>query len=669
MTKTNCSECMGDRHENCLDPENCLCADPEYNHGVRPVTIEDMFANEKQYLKPANEPREYEAALKDEEELDRLLDDGMEDSGDTINRAVEIIDLSISVRHTISKIQVKEIVSNWSRRFGIVFGLPIDKIIEVAWNEPRIFTNVKSIAYQIGMRRQKIMFAQGQFTEVAYYLMGRYHIKRIELTGNLIFFNDEYYEKNAEALIRRNGRKILIKSKNGDMNEIVKMIEDLCKLITWKDIEDSIHIKCLLNGVYNIKTGIFSPEFSPDNIILNQLPHHYVTSGDFVNINSKVKDIINNDQDRQSYYDSLSTALHPYSGIDFQFGGIGPPGTGKSQICELSILTLGGDNVSSATIHLIANDLTTQKDVAFNFLNIDMDMSNETMRNIDVLKRWITQDPFTARGIYEHNTTFRPMARICFMANDLYEIANSDDADAIYERTHVIPITTKFRGQPNVIRNVFKTVATESELNEFVSYLLRNAVWIWDNQKIHHPINISTVRDTWNLHGNRIKEFSESWLEKGVEFRVDQVEVWNRWLSFSNMKNYPAKDKKKFHQIFDEIIGNSPSKTRLGTGDNSRQVYAYSGFRLLRDEEIAQRETIAINMTNETNKIDEEISEKDSGIHQSLQNIFRASDDQSSKSSVLSLLNIIKSSESRKLIEEKLVELSELIDYSRGKRS
>lgn len=620
--KINCPDCLKDNHDSCKDEETCLCA--ENKHG-------ESLKNGVKVIDRTEEPMYYEKCQKDKERLDELLDNGIgEQKPETV--AIQITKLMISTNHLTSKIDVIKALKQWGLRFGVLADW--QGIVDVVWSDADTFQIIKNVCFEKGRKKIDVVFEQGQLIETAYYLMGRYHIKRIELTGTLIFFNDMYYEDAAEQLIRRKARDLLIKSKNGDMNEIVRMIEDSCKVITWKDIENSVHIKCLLNGIYDIKGGVFTETFNPDYIILNQIPHRYDTSNTWEEIDKKVTEIIEKTNDRESYYDSLSVALHPYTGIDFQFGGVGQPGTGKSQICELSIMTLGDDNVSASPIHLVASDLTTQKDVAFKFLNIDMDMSNETIRNIDVLKRWITQDKFTARGIYEHNTTFRPMARMCFMANDLYEIANGDDAEAIYERTHVIRLDKKFRGKEGQIKNVFEKVATESELSGFITYLLRNATDIYNNQRIRHPINIQTVRDTWNLFGNRIKEFVETWTVKG-DFRSETNEVWNRWLKFTNLRGYKAKDKKKFHMIFDEIVGNSPTKTRI----NEQQVWAFNGFRMLRDDEI--------NIC--------------SPLFENNENIYGASQARSSVSSVLSLLNIEGNNKNQKKIEMKVMELLELI--------
>lgn len=586
MALLNCNACMRDMHDECTG--NCLCASD--NHGKKRENINDILAKAAQdsrYASPENEPREYEKALEDEERLQVLLSTDIGDR-DVTSKLIEIATLLIKSEHIVSKIEIEKRLKRYALWYGL--NADYDTVIAAVFADADIFECVKRISATLGENDRNIMFSRDQIIEASHYIIGKCRIKRIDVTGTMLFYNGQYYEDSAEALIRRTARKILLKSKNGDMTEIVRMIEDTCPIITWHEIESDAHIKCLLNGTFDIKRGVFSPTFSPDNIILNQIPHNYVDEGNFSVISSKMSQIMPNKNDLQSFYDFVSIVLHPYSGIDFQFGGVGQPGTGKSQTCELLTYLLGEKNVASSPIHSIASDMTTQKDVAFKFLNIDMDMSSETIKNIDVLKRWITQDKFTARGIYEHNTTFRPMARLCFMANDLYEIANSDDADAIYERTHIIQMNQKFRGTDKVIRNLMKTIATDEELDQMISYLLRNSHWIWENKNIHHPMLPKAVQDTWNIFGNRIKEFIGKWIVKGVDHRAPQDQVWDKWLSFANKHDYHAKDKKKFKAIFDELMGSAPTKTRI----DGEQVWAYSGFRLYTDEEMKKFEQSAL---------------------------------------------------------------------------
>ena len=282
----------------------------------------------------------------------------------------------------------------------------------------------------------------------------------------------------------------------------------------------------------------------------------------------------------------MSTCLHPYQGVDYQFCIVGGTGTGKSQLGLLGELVLGEENIGNATVHLIAKDSTTQKNMAFKMLNIDYDLSSDSVQQIEVLKKWITQDKFTARGIYEQASTFKPMSRMMAMANDLYEIANQDDADAIYDRTYALRADKKYRHEQGEIKNVMKKVGTEEQLSGFITYLLHNANWIYANEGYHYPIGIAEVETIWNAFGNRIKMFIKKYTVPSSSIRVISGDVFNDWMNYAHREGFKPKDKKRFTKIFDEIIGNSPTKTRI---DNN-EVYAYTGFRMKTPEEIKEDE-------------------------------------------------------------------------------
>lgn len=578
--KINCAECMKGNHEKCTH-SNCLCREDKHGENLRNgAKVDDRYSS------PKNEPREYEQALHDMERLEDFEDNGLGNNSPQY-ALIEYTKLLIYVKHMVSKLDIESVLKSWCLNHRIDVR-EMEMAIDIVWAEPEVFTQVKKIAKCLGSKNKVTLFDKDQLIEVAEWLKGRYQIKRIEVTGDLLFWNDQYYENDAEALIRRNARSLFCKSKNGDMNEVVKYIEDTCNVITWRDIEKSIHIKALLNGTYNIKTGIFSPKFDPDYIILNQIPHKYDCDQSFSEINGLVTQLIPDNRSKQSFYDFLSTCYHPYTGVDYQFGLLGGAGTGKSQLGVLAELAIGEDNTGNAAIHLIAKDQTTQKNMAFKMLNIDYDLSNESIQQVDVLKEWITQDKRSARGIYEQNSTFRPMSRLLFMANDLYEITNEDDAEAIYDRTYIIRVDKKYRHQETEIKQIMRKTATESQLDGFVTYLLNNATEIFKNESYHYPINLSTVESIWNTYGNRIKMFTEKWIERGVSFRTESSEPYNKWMNYCIQNNFKPKDKKQFSKIFNEIIGNTPTRTRI---DNV-ECNAYTGFRIKTDEEIADSETI-----------------------------------------------------------------------------
>ena len=513
-------------------------------------------------------------------ELEEIKEKGEHDPEGT---AYKIIEHLIFKQRIIGKDEIRDYLNSWQkfRRYNWD-SRQIRNIIEIVWSNKKTFKKIKSIAYELGQEKKEILLDKGQTHEVAEWLMGRYHIKRIDIDGKLLFFNDYFYEQRAEVLIKRKSRECLTISNKSDMNEIVSYIEDTSDLITLDDIKKDVHLKCLLNGIYNIKTGKFTTEFNPDYIILNQIPHNFDESKDFDNIEEIVKGIITNDKDRQSFYDFISTCLHPYTGIDFQFGGVGQPGTGKSQLCDLVGFTLGEDNVSEASIHSIAKDQTTQLDTAYKMCNIDRDLSPNDIKQTDVIKKWITQDRFRARAIYEHSGDFRPTSRWMFMANDLYEVSNHDDAEAIYQRTHLIRVETKYRGQDTQINKIMEKVAIPEQLDGFITNLLKNGTWLYENQTIHYPMKSKEVEGIWNQHGNRIREFFVKWFVKDIDYKTERTEVYDRWLNHSLEKKFPSKGRDTFYDQFEEIVGMTPIPTRR---DNVPGRY-YVGLRLLKESDL-----------------------------------------------------------------------------------
>jgi len=624
MTKWNCPACNLDKHNECNAPQGsdgCLCAEDNHiyicddckkdgvfseTHGIceklyfdsngqSSCKCENIGHHRNQKLTankiPIKEPMEYEQAIRDEERLWNLLNEGTGNDNPTFV-LVELVTLLVIVEHMVSKFDLIKKLIPFCKKYNVAVE-EIDGAIESVWADEDKFRWIKQISYTLGSRGIKVRFDRTQIIEAGEWIKGNNFIKRIELNGELLCYNGQYYKSNGEAFIRREARKAIDKPKTTDVSEVYQHIKDTCDLITRRDIEHSIHIKCLNNGLYNIKTGVFSPKFSPDYIILNQIPHNFDETAKYDKIDEVVKSIIPDKRLRQSFYDFISTCFHPYTGVDYQLGLVGVSGTGKSQLGDLVKFVIGNEDENYVTmkIHDMANDQTLQVKAGNKMLSFDDDLNDQSIKQIDVIKKWVTQSSFTIRKIYDEGITFRPTSRLMFAANDLYEIPNSDDAEAIYDRTYLIRIDKKFRHKDTEIKNVMKKVTDPNEggqgLDGLVTYLLKNATWIAEHEKYHYPISPRTVSEIWNIFGNRIGEFKKKWIVVEPSYRLDSNEPFNKWSEYCNEFGYKAKSKKLFKEIFDELVGNIPTKTRkkLPDSDEKVEIYAYTGFRIKSQEE------------------------------------------------------------------------------------
>ena len=51
-----------------------------------------------------------------------------------------------------------------------------------------------------------------------------------------------------------------------------------------------------------------------------------------------------------------------------------------------------------------------------------------------------------------------------------------------------------------------------------------------EHESYHHKIDVKDVEAIWNTFGNRIKMFTEKWIERGVSYRTESNEPFNKWI-------------------------------------------------------------------------------------------------------------------------------------------
>ena len=484
-----------------------------------------------------------------------------------------------------SRFDAQDELQKWMLQFQIE-DVEMSKILERVWADNDVFEALKKNAYDAGVRGEDLKFETDQISEVGEYLKGRMHIKQLELDGDLIIFNGQIYEYHAEAQIRRGARRCFVSSRNNIINEIVKYVQDTSDIIDSEKIIEYAHLRALSNGVYNLKTGEFYEEFNPDWIILNQIPHQYDQTKNWSACQKIIEKLIPDKRERGIYYDFIACCLYPYNGIKYQLGVVNVPGTGKTQLMEFAKFLVGVKNTAHASIHSIANDTTTQIEVSKKLLNIDGDLSADDITHIDVLKKWINYEDFTARGIYAKPVVFRPSARLMFGANQMYEISRETDAEAIYDRTQLIKgNSAKIRNSSEDIKDIIEKTITDDEMDGAISFFLDRAYYVYQNQKITDSQTTNEVESIWNEFGNMIRQFVQTRLVRVSGAKVVKGDLFEAWDDYVYQKNFHqgAGTKSKFYKKFEDIIGIEAHYTRDNDG---QQHYVYPGYRLKTDEEL-----------------------------------------------------------------------------------
>lgn len=466
-----------------------------------------------------------------------------------------------------------------------------DIIIKNVFNNVDVIESLKKLAVMYGTMKESILLTKDQHLEAAIYIVERYNVKRHGLDGRLIYFNEIHYDDKTEAFLNRQIQHLMIRPRNVDLKEVYNAIKNESPLITLEEIQKHSHMVCLLNGTYNIKTREFSTIFSPDYYIFDQIPYNYGGTQPYPEIKKFITTLIPEESDRAFYYDFTSTCFHPYNGINFQLGLVGPAGTGKTELNRLAGKCFNDDRVHGATVQRISDDATIRVDVSFGRLNIDGDMTDMGISQISNTKKFISQEVFTDRPIYNHSDKYRPSSRLMFSANSLYEISNKDDADAIYDRSKIIKILKKFRHTTQDIKNYIDNEIPKQEFDGYVTFLLHNASDMWERQDTKYKLDPTEARDIWNETGNHILQFIKKYLVKDARSTVKSLDIYNKWeehVIHSNIDKVVSTV--EFYHILEERTGRVKEKVRLHDDSNSNMVWGYYGLRLRTDDEISSRD-------------------------------------------------------------------------------
>jgi len=332
--------------------------------------------------------------------------------------------------------------------------------------------------------------------------------------------------------------------------------------------------------MYNIKEGKFYETFNANWIVTNKIPHNFVYTD---NVNLKIiEDIISDPKEFSVFMDFLSICLYPDIGIYFMVIFLGGGGTGKKQLATFAKSLLGRDNVTNFTIHDIVFDTTDQIIASRSMLNIDEDMSESEIKEITVILKWVTRDPFSGRGIYSLPINFIPLSRLMANTNKLFDIPDEQHAEPLYDRTHTIILKKKFRKTDKEISDIVKKTYSYSDYDKLITKLLKNAHKLYKSQNVEFRHTTIQEENIWNEFGNWLGQFVKKRMIKMPDSKVAAHNVWLAWSDFADIHDIPIGSPRKFYKKFELVANVDMANVKI----NETRMSGFYGIRLLNDEEI-----------------------------------------------------------------------------------
>lgn len=197
----------------------------------------------------------------------------------------------------------------------------------------------------------------------------------------------------------------------------------------------------LANGILNRLTGELEPH-SPDFLSPIQLPVLFDPEADCPKIKAAIAGIIPKDT-LLFAYQIIGLLCTVDTGWQRAFMLVGGGGNGKSTILNLIIRLIGENNITSLSLHDLANNRFAAAQLYGKLVNIHADLSPQRLESVSMFKSIVGNDRIYGEHKYGQGFSFQPFTRLVFSAN---EIPSSPDSSLAYTRRWtVIPCPNKFQ--------------------------------------------------------------------------------------------------------------------------------------------------------------------------------------------------------------------------------
>lgn len=160
---------------------------------------------------------------------------------------------------------------------------------------------------------------------------------------------------------------------------------------------------------------------------------------------------------------------------DTSFGkclvAIGEGGNGKSTFLKLLTHFIGKENISTLSLHQIAEERFTSASLFGKLANFYDELEHKALENTGIFKQIVTGDPIKAEEKGKAPFSFKPFCRLVFATNEMPR--SKDRSQAYFDRFIFVKFPNRIRGTSIAVRDYDLVLA---KVPGAMSYLLSRAV-------------------------------------------------------------------------------------------------------------------------------------------------------------------------------------------------
>lgn len=239
------------------------------------------------------------------------------------------------------------------------------------------------------------------------------------------------------------------------------------------------------------------------------------------------------------------------------FMNIGSGANGKSVLLSYLSHLLGKDNLSSESVHELANDAFSPVNLYGKLANIVADIEHDELKNTGTLKKIIGGDSISGNQKYQKKFSFVAYAKCIFSCNRMPK--TSDQSDGWFRRWVIINWQKQFvdeQADPDLLK---KLTENTDEVTKVANLLIRLARNLNARGRLLHAPSWSQTKKTWNDAADHVLQFMQQMctsIEGEMTPKRKMYEVYKEWCYAKefdplNIKQFGA----SFSQFYDDHQG------------------------------------------------------------------------------------------------------------------
>jgi putative DNA primase/helicase len=336
----------------------------------------------------------------------------------------------------------------------------------------------------------------------------------------------------------------------------------------------------LENGVLDIsQTNPELKPYSPDYYFTSKLPVRYDPKAKCPNFLEFLGEVVPSQQSRDQIQELFGYFLKRNYRYQVAFILIGDGWNGKSTLIGVMIAFLGKANISSVSLEDLNDNRFASASLYGKYANLKAEFSSSALENTGTFKMLTGGDLITAERKYHQSFEFTNYAKLVFAVN---KVPYTNDSSIAYFRRWIrVTFPNKFSPElGNCNPRILEEITTQEELSGILNWALEGLARLEKNGCFSHMSTDEQNRDGYLRLSSSLYAFIKDQVTENVDTQVTKEDFYKAYARYCQEQERELLSKNAVSRVISRFLP-SIGETRPKIGENNRQVYCWSGIKVI----------------------------------------------------------------------------------------